>query len=74
MFGGSGAGPVCFNRQATDEAGWVLQALPAAKQLLLHRTGCWTAAGRLTPANTAEAKTFVKHGWATACDVCKPAP
>ncbi|MFJ9034724.1 DUF6233 domain-containing protein [Streptomyces sp. NPDC102274] len=63
---------------ADDTAAWVLQALrhdtPDQRALVLHRAGCWTAEGRLTPANTTEAKAFVRHVWATACDVCKPAP
>ncbi|MFE7777625.1 DUF6233 domain-containing protein [Streptomyces sp. NPDC057445] len=57
---------------------WVLQALrhdtPKRRALVLHRAACWAAEGRLTPASDMEAIAFLRHGWATACDACKPAP
>ncbi|MFJ1751286.1 DUF6233 domain-containing protein [Streptomyces sp. NPDC088116] len=58
---------------------WALQALrhdtPDRPALVLHQSpGCWAAEGRLTPATSTEALAFLKHGWATACDVCRPAP
>ncbi|MYZ36481.1 MULTISPECIES: DUF6233 domain-containing protein [unclassified Streptomyces] len=60
---------------ALDDAdGWILQARPATKVLLLHRADCWATAGRLTPATTDQAADFIKHGWAEACDVCNPDP
>ncbi|MFJ9034788.1 DUF6233 domain-containing protein [Streptomyces sp. NPDC102274] len=73
-----GAAQPCPGSPADDTAAWVLQALrhdtPDQRALVLHRAGCWTAEGRLTPARATEAAAFVKHGWATACGVCKPAP
>ncbi|MFB6783152.1 DUF6233 domain-containing protein [Streptomyces sp. NPDC056352] len=64
--------------RAGDRPEWVLQALPQdtpnQRALVLHRAGCWAAQGRLTRASDSEAAIFVQHGWATACDVCKPTP
>jgi hypothetical protein len=43
--------------------------------MVLH-TGadCWAAQGRLTPAPAKQVKIFLREGWATACEVCKPDP
>lgn len=61
-----------------DSPAWVLQALrhdtPKQRALVVHRPDCWTGEGRLTPATSSEARFFLQHGWATPCDVCKPAP
>lgn len=57
---------------------WVLQALrhdsPDQRALILHKTGCWAAQGRLTPADDTQARIFLREGWATPCDACEPAP
>jgi hypothetical protein len=57
---------------------WVLQALPndnpKRRSLVLHRPDCWAAQGRLEPANRDQAAVFLREGWATACDACKPDP
>lgn len=71
-----------YGQVPTDRAGgrpeWVLQALPQdtpdQRALVLHKADCWAAQGRLTPASGSEARVFVQHGWATACDVCEPTP
>ncbi|MFE7394533.1 DUF6233 domain-containing protein [Streptomyces sp. NPDC057582] len=71
-----------YGQVPTERAGgrpeWVLQALPQdtpdQRALVLHSADCWAAQGRLTPASGSEAAIFVQHGWATACDVCKPTP
>lgn len=57
---------------------WVLQALrhdtAERRAVVLHVPECWAADGRLMPATEAQAAIFIREGWATACDVCKPAP
>lgn len=57
---------------------WVLQALrhdsPEQRALILHKTGCWAAEGRLTPCDDQQARIFLREGWATACDACQPEP
>ncbi|MEU0074087.1 DUF6233 domain-containing protein [Streptomyces sp. NPDC006332] len=64
--------------ERADSPAWVFQALPndAPKQrsVILHRGGCWAGQGRLTSANDTQARIFLREGWATACDVCHPAP
>ncbi|MFE3601372.1 DUF6233 domain-containing protein [Streptomyces sp. NPDC059142] len=68
-----------YQRVPTERAHrQVLEALrhdrPDHRALLLH-TGedCWAARGRLTPASPEQARAFIREGWATACDACRPA-
>jgi hypothetical protein len=59
---------------------WVFEALRhdrADKRALVLHTGadCWTAQGRLTPVTPRkQVAIFLREGWATACEVCKPDP
>ncbi|MFF4900510.1 DUF6233 domain-containing protein [Streptomyces sp. NPDC001068] len=60
---------------------WLLEALPhdrpEQRRLVLHVGDCWAAAKgtRVMPAdNTRQARAFLQHGWATACEACSPEP
>ncbi|MGW0821903.1 DUF6233 domain-containing protein [Streptomyces sp. NPDC002845] len=58
---------------------WALEALrhdrPEKHAPVLHTgEGCWAAQGRLTPALPEQVAFFLKHGWATPCEVCQPEP
>lgn len=58
---------------------WVFEALrhdrAEKRAVVLHTSAdCWAAQGRLTPAPANQAKIFLREGWATACDACKPEP
>lgn len=56
---------------------WVLEALrhdrPDQRAGVLHTDGsCWAAQRRLTPIPADQARIFLREGWATSCEACKP--
>ncbi|MGW2739156.1 DUF6233 domain-containing protein [Streptomyces sp. NPDC001288] len=60
-----------------DTYPWQLEApgVPGERTGVLHRGGCEAASGRLTPvSDPVQARLFLREGWATACEVCRPEP
>jgi hypothetical protein len=64
--------------EAADTEKWVLQALrhdtPGERAVVVHKGDCWAAEGRTEPATRDQARIFLREGWATACEACKPEP
>jgi hypothetical protein len=61
----------------TNAHPWQLESAgePAGRVVVLHRTGCPEARGRLTPVDTStQARLFLRHQWADPCPHCNPAP
>lgn len=60
-----------------DTYPWQLEApgTPGEATGVLHRGDCTVATGRLTPvSDPVQARTFLRAGWATACETCCPDP
>jgi hypothetical protein len=62
----------CVPRTPADQQ-YVIQTLPSAK-LVLHKSGCWAADGRLTPVPPGQGGVALRFDDTEPCQICTPKP